>query len=116
MNQQALVEKTGEELRDAGIKQAIDHANEVIPEWSDRAYEVVQDFLKISPLAKIGFMGEELRLWAHQDGGLPQPENLRAWGGVVRKAASHGLIEKVRIDTVKNPKAHAANAAVWRKK
>lgn len=111
MNQQAQ----GKELAEVGMQQAIDHANEETPEWSVMAYSAIKDFLEASPLAEGEFMGEEIRLWAHQEGGLVEPPHKRAWGGVIHKAAKCGLIRKLRIDTVKNPQAHAANAAVWSK-
>ena len=103
---------TGPELRDKGIKKAVDHAG---VEWSDEAYLHLCVYIDI-----IGsylpddreFMMEDAR--AAIKGKLPPPPSLRAWGGIIRRAANAGLIEKVGIRQVQNQKAHCANANVWK--
>jgi hypothetical protein len=115
MNQLALLDKkTGEDLRDIGMQQAVDHADENIPKWSEQALNYVKKFLEESPLADSEFMTEEVRLWAYSKG-LPRPPHDRAWGGVTTKAARLGLITRLRIQAVRTPTSHCANATVWRK-
>lgn len=108
---------TGEELRDAGIQQAIDHAEEVEPGWKDQAYEHLERYINdyLPRLRLDEFMAEEARLWSHEQG-LSRPPTARAWGGVFLKASKRGLIQKIGTRTVKNPAAHCANAAVWKVK
>lgn len=102
---------TGEELRDAGIEQAINHANEVTPDWSDMAFEKLKEYIKAFPGE---FMAENFRSeMALQD--FPLPPSARAWGGVIRRAAIAGLIVRVRHQQVSNKKAHCCFASVWRK-
>lgn len=115
MNQLSMIDDSGEALRDLGMQQAVDHADEKVPEWSVMALDSLKRFLKKSPLASSEFMTEEIRLWAYQQDNLPRPPSERAWGGVTAKAAKLGLITRLRIDSVKNPNAHCANANVWRK-
>lgn len=100
------------EARDAGIAQAIDHANDVSNDWSERAYMVLQDFLNIH----VGdFMVEELRSYAALID-FEIPPSSRAWGGIIRKAAFAGLVEKVGVQNTTNVKSHCTPASVWRKK
>jgi hypothetical protein len=95
-------------LQQAGTQQAVDHANAVSPKWSERAYQLLIDFLQHHKR----FMGEDVRSYAaEQDFDLPP--SARAWGGIIQRASKEYLIIKIGIQQVKNPKAHLANAAVW---
>ena len=99
----------GPTLRDAGMQMATDHADAVHERWSEKAY----DFLKQKFLPEYKrFMTEDLRAYAaiHD---FPLPPSARAWGGEVIRVAKENLIIKIKIQPVKNAKAHCANAAVW---
>ena len=103
---------TGQELRDKGIKKAVDHAG---VKWADEAYEFLLHkilYMKLLPEYGRTFMVEDVRRAAIDV--INDPPSNRAWGGVIRRAANAGLIEKVGIRQVTNPKAHCANANVWR--
>lgn len=95
-------------LQQEGTRQAIEHANEVSPKWSERAYQLLIDFLQHNKR----FMGEDVRSYAAQRD-FDLPPSARAWGGVIKRAAKEFLIIKIGIQQVKNPNAHLANAAVW---
>lgn len=97
------------QLRDEGIQKAIDHANDVTPDWSKRAYLFLLSFLGTHPGP---FMMEEVRSHAALMD-FPLPPHARAWGGIIARAAKAGIVERVGIQKVKNIKAHCANAAVW---
>jgi len=112
MNQLSMISETGEALRDEGMKQAIDHAEQEVPNWADLAYQKLREFVLAYP--HLEFMAENVRSWSHHRG-LPYPPHKRAWGGVMAKAAKSRLIIKVGMGQVKNPTAHCANANVWRK-
>lgn len=99
---------SGAQLRDAGIETAIKHADQSSDKWSDRAYQLLIQFL----LFKKRFMAEEVRTYANELD-FDTPQSARAWGGVISRAAREFLIIKVGICQVKNPKAHMANAAMW---
>jgi hypothetical protein len=100
----------GKQRRDRGIKLAIDHANAVTPDWEEMAYSFfVNVFLKH---VKGEFQCEDFR--AQCKGIVPDPPNLRAYGSLMRKAKSDGIIINTgKTRPVKNPKAQMANAAVW---
>lgn len=99
---------TGAELRDKGMQRATDHANAVHGDWSEKAYHFFKWFIT----QHIGeFMVEDVRRAARSF--VPEPPHLRAWGSVVVRAVKAGLIKRKGIRSVKNAKAHKANASVW---
>lgn len=98
----------GNKLREAGMAQAVDHANAVHQDWSEKAFEFLKVFIKSNPM----FMTEDLR-YASQ-GIVPSPASQRAWGSIIRRAALEGLIFRSGYGQVKNSKAHRANAGVWK--
>ena len=100
---------TPETLRDAGILEAVEHADAVTPRWSERAFDALVDFLR-APRA--GFMAEDVRAYA-ENRGLPVPPDPRAWGGVFQPAARAGLIQKAGYDTSRNAHAHLRPTQVW---
>lgn len=108
--------KEGQALREKGLQEAIDHANGVSPQWSQRAYNVAVDYVKNELQSGQPFKTEDIRVWAYLHDKLPKPPNERAWGGVCGRMAGNGLIEKIGNTTVVNPKAHGAIATLWKKK
>lgn len=116
MNQAAMFDREGKVLRDIGMQQAVDHAEQVEPGWKDLAYRYLQRFLNeyVPRLGLQSFMAEDIRAWAHEQG-LGRPPTARAWGGIIAKAANRGLIVKIGVQQVKNKTAHCANANLWRK-
>ena len=104
---------TGNELKQAGIHIAAEHADKAHPGWQDEALEALKQFLlwNNSP-----FMCETFRAYAEQECQLPPPPHARAYGAVMQSAKRERLIEHAGIGQVSNPKAHMANASFWRKK
>lgn len=94
-------------LRDAGMQQAVDHAEQVHEGWSD----VALNFLKNFAAKAERFMTEDVRKAA--EGIVPEPPTARAWGAVVVKAKKAGFIKHVGFNQVKNKKAHCTPASVW---
>lgn len=99
---------TGEQLRNAGMQLAIEHAEAKDSKWPEKAYQVLMTYIK----GNKNFMTEEFRDYALKIG-FTMPPHARAWGGIINRAAREGLIVKIAVQAVKNPKAHCANAAVW---
>lgn len=97
---------TGQQLRDAGMKQAVEHADKVSESWSDKAYDHLLKYIVLHD----EFMAEDLRY----ESKLPEPPSLRSWGPILMRAAKSGLIYRVGYRKVKNAKAHMANASLWR--
>lgn len=92
-----------------GIETAKGRADKMDAKWSDRAYYHAWKYAQNGK----EFMTEDAR--AALEGKLvPAPENPRAWGGVMRKLAGDGLIERVDYGRVKNVKAHGTPATIWK--
>jgi len=98
---------TGEQLRDSGIEQAVSHADQVEPQWSEQAYQFLLSYIK----NHAEFMTEDVR--AASVGIVPEPPSKRAWGGVIVKAVKSGLIHRAGFKNVKNPTSHCTPASVW---
>ena len=98
----------GTQLRDKGIKQAIDNADDTHERWSEKAYKFLTNWIK----TQYEFMTEDVRLASEKK--IPIPPSNRAWGGVVVRASKAGLITRVGFSNVKNAKAHSTPATVWR--
>ena len=98
----------GTQLRDRGIKQAIDNADDTHERWSEKAYKFLTNWIK----TQYEFMTEDVRIASEKE--IPKPPSNRAWGGIVVRAARAGLINKVGFSNVKNPKAHSTPASIWR--
>lgn len=101
--------KTGGQLRDEGIKKAIDHTEEVTTGWTERAMDFVEEYARTHPGP---FKCEDIRtasIWTK----VPRPSSEMAWGGIMTRAKGRGWIEKVGLGPVKNAAAHCANAGTW---
>lgn len=97
--------------RDAGIKKATDHAEEVSAGWGDLAFIALCDFIAVQ--GSKNFTSESFRASEHAKD-LPSPPSLRAFGGTIRRAANAGLIVKVGITESKAAHCHCAHVAEWR--
>ena len=98
----------GTQLRDKGINQAIDNADDTHERWSEKAYKFLTNWIK----TQYEFMTEDVRLASEKE--IPLPPSNRAWGGIVIRASKAGLISRVGFSNVKNVKAHRTPATVWR--
>ena len=98
----------GAELRDKGIKQSLDNANNTHDRWSDKAYDFLLKYIKY----QYEFMTEDVRVASEK--AIPKPPSNRAWGSVILRASRSGLINRVGFANVKNAKAHKTPASVWR--
>ena len=98
----------GTQLRDEGIKQAVDNADNTHEKWSVKAYNFLTNYIK----SHHEFMTEDVRLDSEKK--IPIPPSNRAWGGVILRAVKAGLITRDRFSNVKNAKAHKTPATVWR--
>lgn len=73
-----------------GMQRAADAADRLHADWTESAYRFLKDFARTH--AK--FIGEDVSD-AHIAAGLPQPGDLRAWGGLYQKAQKSGIIAHV---------------------
>lgn len=98
-------------LKNKGIKQAVNHANQVIPDWSEKAYLFFLEWLDGKP-SGFKFQIEEFREVAFSMG-MPKPPSLRAFGSITLRAKNAGHIVSIGIKSTKGKTAHHANACVW---
>ena len=98
----------GSQLRDKGIKQAVDNANNTHEKWSVKAYKFLTNYIK----SQHEFMTEDARIASEKE--IPKPPSNRAWGGIILRASKAGLINRIGFSNVKNVKAHRTPATVWR--
>ncbi len=105
------METTAEQLRDAGMQQAIDHADSEAPAWGERAFRFVKAFATMN----LRITSEGARKYAERCG-LPFPPDKRAWGAVMIRAARAGLIAKIGYTTALDPKVHCNPVTLWESK
>jgi len=99
---------TGQELRDAGIKQSMETAEKHQENWTHFAYQFLLNYTK----ANKEFMAEDVR--NASEGIVQSPPSKRAWGGIFVKAVKSGLIERIGFRNVKNANAHCTPASLWK--
>jgi len=105
--QQKLDLFTGQELRDAGIKQSMETAEKNQENWTQIAYQFLLNYIKSNK----EFMAEDVR--EASEGIIQSPPSKRAWGGIFVKAVKSGLIKRKGFKNVKNAKAHCTPATLW---
>ena len=66
----------GSQLRDKGIKKALDNADNTHDKWSDKAYSFLTKWIK----TQYEFMAENARTASEKE--IPKPPSNRAWGGI----------------------------------
>lgn len=96
--------------RDNGMSRATEHANRVHGDWFDQAATML--LLYIQQHRGREFMAEGVREWAAQNG-MPNPPDLRAWGGVFNRASRDGVIRHVRYSRQFSPTCHCSPKSVW---
>ena len=102
---------TGEQLRDQGIERAEKGANRTDPEWSEKAFNYLTQYItKDEP-----FTTEDLRTAAMEENKVPDNVNPKAWGAIITKAVKAGIIVRVGYGRAKNPKSHKGINSIWRK-
>lgn len=95
--------------KEEGMKRAVDHADSVIPAWSDQAYNFLKSFTRESA----EFLTEDVRRAAV--GKLPDPPNLKAWGAVIIRAAKEGLIKNAGYRKAKHARSHQRPSTLWKR-
>ena len=93
--------------RDAGMRQAIQHAEHLDEDWPDRAYQFVSRYARWNEF----FTVEELTAEARRLG-YGSPTDDRAWGSIIRKAARCDVIRRTGM-TKPRLKGHASPGPVW---
>lgn len=101
------------EAKDKGIQTAITHANAVVPDWSDKAYAMLVEWLKDWPEG-FTFMIEDFRKIC-QIKKLPDPPTARAFGAIAVRAKIAGLIKSNGQKPTTGISGHGCYANQWMK-
>lgn len=101
--------KKTKRLTDSAISSAIRHADMTVDKWQEIAYGHLLDFLSFN---NGDFIAEQARTFAEKMG-CPAPPDTRAWGGIIRKAKTNGVI--ICVGRVSPPHVHGSLVSVWRK-
>ena len=92
--------------RDAGMKLAAEHAEELHIGWNDRACAFLVEFAKRHD----SFISEDV-----SDAAIladePQPPTLRAWGQIYRRAIKDDVI--IQVGTGRSRRRHASLCIRW---
>lgn len=99
--------------RDKGIEKAETSANRKSPGWTDRAYEMFEDWLSGWP-SGYKFMMEHFRQVA-KIRGLDDPPSPRSFGGIAIRAKIAGLIKSNDKKATTGVTAHRCYANEWEK-
>jgi hypothetical protein len=98
---------TGEEFRDSGIRQAVDHLERVKAEYIDLCLYQIQQLGKGTTLTS-----EDLREMA----GDPPTGCENAVAGILKRAQSRGLITNTGEERpAKRSSVHAKRLSIWRR-
>jgi hypothetical protein len=77
--------------------------------WNDEAYS----YLKRYTDRRTGiFLCEEFRMWATSNG-MRTPSDDRAWGGVIRRGVSNGLIKNHGVTRSNNDSRNRGFVTLW---
>ena len=101
-------------LKEAGIQQALVHAEEVSPQWKVKAFNALVEYIREQPQGHL-FQMEDFRKWALLNEKIQDPPSARAYGGIIVRAFNQDLIRRDGFASTKSKTAHGAVAAQWRK-
>jgi hypothetical protein len=105
--------EAGNMLRDAGMRQAVDHADRENNGWSDEAYGLLQNWI-INQGKGSTFKLEDFRLYCEKRALIDSPPDDRAYGHIVTRAAKAGLIKNAGFIKSENPVAHRGPRTLWK--
>lgn len=88
-----ITQQQSEAARDRGMELSEANANRAKARWSEDAEAAVLQFCKMRDGE--GFLTEEVRAFAEEMDLVDTPKNQKAWGGVMRRCAANGIIQKV---------------------
>lgn len=103
-----ILRELGNAGRDAGIKTAVDRADETIDEWSARAYAYIVSFAKRGA----PFTCPQVRAAAEADG-FPLPPSAFAWGGPMNRASRDGVIKRCGFVQHGDATMHTQGVSQW---
>jgi len=108
-----MASKQSVAARDAGIAQAVQHAEEIHLGWTDKAVEAIRTYARCVRARGETFTAERVRN-SVIGSCVPTPPHLRSWGHAMREAAKKGYIQKVGIAQSEAAHSHMSFVTEWR--
>jgi hypothetical protein len=105
--------KTGNQLADAGIQRAVDHADHEGRDWSIQIIREFKNWVARQPHA---FAIEDFRLFVELRRRALVPPSPNAWGYLSRAGLSLGIVEHVGYRQAKSRKTHGHRVMVFARK
>lgn len=79
-------------------------------DWKELAIDYLKEFAAYGK----EFIAEDFRLWSEKEKGLEQPSEPRAYGGLMVRAKSAGIIKATgKYKTTSSEKSHSRPMQVW---
>ena len=92
---------------EAGMTQALQHAEAVVPSWGDQALAFLKSYAERNQCFTAWLVTRCAEL--HKD--FPAPPTGKAWGAIFKRAAYLGYIR--RTGYAPDPNRHASPCPVW---
>jgi hypothetical protein len=106
--------ESGEELAEIGLQMAVSAADRKYPKWSDRCWDLFKRWLSKKERG-FQFLIEDFREAVYKWKMIEKPKSDRAFGFISQRAIREKLIVNAGTRKVKNAKAHATPANLWKK-
>lgn len=106
--------QVAKEKGDQGLNRAVAAAENIHPDWAERAYKFFKKWLSRKPKG-YRFLIEDFRKRVQVSKALPEPGSRRAYGGIPRRAANDGLIRKKGLRATRSITSHSCFATEWGK-
>lgn len=103
-----ITASTARIARDAGMQQALDHAQDLCSDWSKRAYAFLVEYAQNNEF----FCSEEVSAASKTVPSFPQPKDDRSWGSTYSSAARDGIIRP--HSTTRRARGHSSIGILWR--
>ncbi len=101
----------GDALSKNGAAMAAAHADRQSAGWLARATGLAEQFL-LEQTDRLTFQAIDIRAFAEQQG-LPSAPDARAWGHIMRRLKTRGLIVCVGTGKSSDPKQHSGFITEW---
>jgi hypothetical protein len=102
--------KLAKVVKQAAIEQAVGAADRAAPGWSEQAFGWIGHYAQRR--AGVRLTGFDLVRLSIEER-VQQPENPKAWGGPIQRAARAGYLVKVGTVADPNPERHGSDVPLW---
>lgn len=98
-------------IRDEAIQLGVDGADSTVPNWSDRCYKLLTEYVKLVN----EFTAEDFREYCEKVN-FPIPNERRAFGGIIQAAVKRKLIRHTgKWGEMRAKNCHMSPTRIWTK-